>query len=381
MADANKFRLSGGLGIEPNPIDPNQQVMLQGLGFPLRPVDNVVDDGEPDISDIIASGVFMSWAGNFRTGVIYPKGSQVRDGLYIMLANADTIDPAAPQNLGSASFSQPSYSPNATDPSNVSTVTSGHIYTFTAGGWVKQLRVWVPAVGANIIYRVVIVDLTDPENPITAVVTPILSAVDEWVIIGLSDAIILAGQVFSISLEALNSSASTEFDGDWNYQGATQTGAPLFESFTVDNQRTSFRIDKTDLVGTDRGTELESVIPESTIALVQKDDSGKTMIYRVTSVLDVVTYMQYDVVLILETGGGPDAFAPCTLDFDVPIPLATEYAREASVWPAGNPAWGTVTSFLFYDDVNQNDADSGFGVDIEFQPAIVSPDWDIIVAP
>ena len=96
--------------------------------------------------------------------------------------------------------------------------------------------------------------------------------------------------------------------------------------------------------------------------------------------LDIGTYMNYAVVLVNEAGGGPRTGQSTDITFTIPIPLATEYAEELAVWPAGNPAWATVQSFLFYGETNQNVLDSAFGVDIEFQPASVSADWDIIVS-
>ena len=72
----NNWRLSGGLGIDPNPIDPNQEVMTQGLGMPLRPIDNVPLDNSPPLADgLVAEGLFMQWSGNWSDGKYYPKGS------------------------------------------------------------------------------------------------------------------------------------------------------------------------------------------------------------------------------------------------------------------------------------------------------------------
>jgi len=375
----NEFRISGGLGGE-EPASPYQNYLTQGIGFPLRPVDNVTNTNSPDLSGIIAKGIFMSWMGNWEQGLIYPKGSQVRDGSFIMLANKDTFERAAPQSEGDPSFSQPSYSPEATDPSNVSTIISGHVYTFTDEGWIKQLRVWVPALSSGTIgYRILVVDVPVVGEPTTTVVTPILGAVDEWVTVALLNNGVAVGDAISVTLEALNSGASTDIDGGWNYQGPTQTGAPQAQSWTVDNQRTSFRINKFDLDGTDRGTELEGVIPESTILVVDTDITALTGSYRVVTVIDQGLYMEYGVVLVNEAGGGPQ-IGVTNVEIDVPIPLATEYAEELAVWPAGNPAWATVESVLLYGETDQNVTTSGFGVDIEFQPASVSDDWDIIVS-
>ena len=140
-----------------------------------------------------------------------------------------------------------------------------------------------------------------------------------------------------------------------------------------------FRINKFDLDSTDRGTELEGVIPETTISIVQTDDVGKSANYVVRTVVDSGLFMTYGVTLQSETGGGPDSFAICTLDIDVPIPLPTEYDEELLVWGAGDPAWATVEGFLSFDGVDQNvPVSNAYGIDIEFEPASISTDWDIV---
>ena len=377
----NDWRLSGGLGIE-EPLAPNQPVMLQGIGFPLRPIDNVPQTDTPTIPDgVVAEGLFIQWMGNWQEGLYYPKGAQVRDQDFLLIANKLTFGPAAPLNDGDPSWSVAAFAP--IDNSNVSTIVCGHAYTITESGWIKALRVWVPALpDANIAYRMLVVvkDLEDQLESTTVNITP--TAIDEWQLIALINTTITAGYEVLVSLESLNSGASTDIDGGWTYQGPSNSGVvPNLQSWTIDNGRSSFRIDKTDLDGTDRSTELEGVIPESEILVVETATTALTGTYRVTGVIDSGTYMSYAVVLINETGGGPRAGQVTNVEIDVPIPLATEYSEDTGTWPAGDPSWATVESFLEFDGVDQGVATSAFGVDIEFQPATVSPDWDIVVAP
>lgn len=378
MSD-NDFRLAGGLGIDPSPIAPNQQVMTQGIGFPLRPIDNVPDTDSPTLPDgLVAEGLFMQWMGNWRAGVFYPKGSYVRDGLFASVANKLTLDKPAPEPTGSPTFSLPDPWVGHTTQSNVSVVASGQTYTFTDNGWIKQVRVQVPDIGPNVGYRLVIIDVTDPENPVTTILDNPLEVLDDWSVVALLNQGVIAGQVFSFSLEANNSAASTDIDGGWLFQGNTQTGAPIAEAWTVDNQQTTFRINKFDLDSTDRSTELESVLPESTISVVETANIGNNATYRVASVIDQGTYMEY-VVVLQSQAGAINPLSVTNIEIDVPIPLATEYDEETGVWGAGDPAWATVEGFLFFDGVNQAvDVGNAYGVDLEFEPAIVSPDWDII---
>ena len=90
-----KWRFSGGLG-EPEVVN---QVMTQGLGFPLRPVDGT-PSGLVDFDDYeIAEGLFLQWCGPYQAGLLYPVGSVVTDSGWTMIANVTTVTKPAPAAL------------------------------------------------------------------------------------------------------------------------------------------------------------------------------------------------------------------------------------------------------------------------------------------
>lgn len=60
----------------------------------------------------------------------------------------------------------------------------------------------------------------------------------------------------------------------------------------------------------------------------------------------------------------------------------TDYVEIPGRWPANNPIWADVTSSLLFDDVLQPAHNNfGFGVDILFQQAQFSPDWEVVSLP
>ena len=382
------FRLTGALGVDPDPTDSNvEEVIFQGIGFPLRPVSGVPRTITPDLpEDLVAIGNPVQWMGDWIEGKYYPSGSFVRDGNWTGIANALTLEKPAPV----PDLADPATTGLA-DPwagvgtqNDVSQVIGGQVYTFSKNGWIKELKCWVPEITANTSYRIVIVktDVNDPDNPITSIVHhPALSA-GGWQIVSLPNSIILAGDILRVQLESLNSSASTNISGGWIYGGPTQPPtAPAATEWTQDSQRTSFRIDKFDLDGTDRSTELEGVIPDSVISAVQTDNVVNSIAYRVKTVTDSGTFMTFEVVIQSETGVIVKG-ATCTLDIDIPIPLATQYGEEVGGWSA-LPNWASsVEGFLKYDGVDQGAAvTNAYGVDILFEPAEVSADWDLITTP
>ena len=88
---ANLWRISGALGIDPNPTDPNtQEVLTQGLGFPLRPIDNVPSPNSPPLDGFVAEGLLMQYMPQWQEGLIYPKGAVVDNSEWVMVANKPT---------------------------------------------------------------------------------------------------------------------------------------------------------------------------------------------------------------------------------------------------------------------------------------------------
>ena len=382
------FRLTGALGVDPDPTNSNvEEVLLQGIGFPLRPISGVPRTITPELpDDVIALGEPVQWMGDWVEGKYYPPGAFTRDGNWTAIANTLTLEKPAPV----PDLADPATTGLA-DPwagvgtqSDVSQISGGQVYTFSKNGWIKELKCWVPELTANTSYRIVIVktDVNDPDNPITSTLYhPELSA-GGWQIVSLPNSIVLAGDKIAIFLESLNSSASTNISGGWTYGGLTLPPlAPPARSWVHDNQRINFRIDKVDLDGTDRSTELEGVIPDSIISVVQTDNVANAISYRVKNITDSGTFMDYEVVLQSETGV-IDIDATCTLDIDIPIALATQYGEEVGGWSA-MPNWASsVEGFLKYDGVDQGAAvTTAYGVDLLFEPADVSADWDLITTP
>lgn len=381
MADENQWKIAGGVGIDPDPRDPNQPVILQGIGYPLRPVDNVPLTNAPNLEDVVEQGLFMQWMGVWSAGKYYPKGAYVTDSGYACVANKLTLDKPAPVPSGPATFSLPTPWVGAVEQSNQSVVKSGQVYTIGEAGWIKRLRIQVPELLTTTNYRIIIFDETDPDNITSTVIEePVLVEAD-WSTVALLNEGVRAGTKLRILIDALNSGSDTSVDGGWTYQGSTPAGtAPIAQNWTVNTGRTSFRINKVDLDGTDRSTELESVIPDTGIAIVQTTNVGLTSGYRVTTVIDQGTYMEFGVVLQNETGGGPQAGQICSIEIDIPIPLPTKYEEQTGVWGISDPTWASsVEGFLEFDGVDQGvPVSNAYGVDIEFEPASLSEDWDIV---
>lgn len=372
----NEFRIAGALGVA-EPADPNQEHLTQGLGFPLRPISGVPSTDTPTLPDgVVAEGIPTQWMGDWSEGKYYPAGAEVIDAEFNCVCVVPfTLQKPAPINDGPPSFSLPSYTP--AEQSYTGFVRSGSVITLTQSGWVKKLRVWLPAIGESISYQCKVVRTTPDGDVATATISSFLGVEGNWAAVAALNAIAPSGTKYEIFLDALNSGGSVEFTGGWRFQGIDNSNAPQSQSWNKNQQNTIVRVNDIDLDSTDRSTELNGVIPNSTITITDTANPNNFETYRVNSIVeDIGVAVEYGVTLI-DSEGSIEALDVCRLDFDVPIAQPTDYAEQTSVWPGGNPSWGTVTGYLELDGVEQSVDNNAYGVDIEFQPATVTTDWDI----
>lgn len=323
------------------------------------------------------AGFGVNWR-NVWTQDLYYKGDMVRDSEWTMIANKETTDRPAPQATGPATFALPATPTWDAIQSNTSVVTSGHTYIFTENGWITTMRIWVVSTAASYVYRVLIIDQTDPANPRTVTIDNPNTTADDWAVLAFTNDIIVAGTRLSILLLSLNSDSDTTVVGNWRNDGIDNAAAPATGGYNRNQQNTLLRISDSDLAPVDRSTDLASFIVDTTIRFVGTDVEN-FVLYRVTAPLtDNGTYFSYPVTVVA-AGGDIPISQTSAMTATIPEPDPTQYRRLTNQWVAGEPTWATVSGVLEYDGAPQpGNVDNAFGVDIEFQPATSSPDWDLV---
>ncbi len=324
---------------------------------------------------LLGQGVFTVWTGNYVNGQEYVKGEQTLDEGWLGIANKTTIDRPEPQPLGN-----PFYLMNDAvflTQQNTSIVYSGQIYNFVENGWITKVRVFAPEVIAGAKYRVIIVNLANPSDPsFDFIADPILND-NDWTIVFGVPTLVLAGDRIGIFLDALNSSANTIKTGDWRYDGRDNNNPPLDEGWNSSNNRTVVRIDKDDLTSTDRTADLDSIITDSVLRFEDKVTPAIFEEYLVVGEhIDFGTFFEYPVIQT-DSGGTMVVGNTSTLTATIPIPDTTKFVEEVDFWLTNQPSYAIVSGYLQFNDTVQSVPDNGYGVDIEFQRAEMSPDWDI----
>lgn len=309
----------------------------------------------------------------------YQKNDMVRDGDWTMIANKVTSERPAPQVYGDPVYGLPE-TPSWVTQSSTSVVYSGHVLTFARGGWLKEIRVAVPEVSSNIKYRILVIDETDPANLITRVITNPTFEENSWTTAVLGSAIIKSGTILRVLVDSLNSSGDTLLTGSWAYDGTSNNSAPATYRWNTNNFQSILRIDKTDLDSTDRSSDLLSATIDSTIRLASNATPSTYEEYLVIAPpTDQGTHIEYEVSLT-STSGTLSTADVCNLDFTIPIPQPTGYLEIDDYWTLNTPDYlSSAVGFVWFDGVPQAGNDSNaYAIDLKWQDATVSEDWDLV---
>ena len=303
----------------------------------------------------------------------YETGDVVVDSGFVMSANKDTTDRPAPQPDGPIESPLELWTPS--DQLFTGVVHGGHVYELLQAGWLTQIRCWVPEVTGNTNYRIIMADITNPDFPVyTSIPEPILRE-DEWIVVRAGTDLLGVGTRLLIYLDSLNSSGSTDFNDGWYYQGTNNTDiSPGATSWNVNQQQTLLRIEKQSL-GADYTIQLAGVDAGTSIQMVSAVTPVNYRYYLATGPsVDRGTW--YDIPVVLDaTSGGITTGVITDCQFSIPTPLPTRYSRQVGGLTI-TPEWANITGHLELNGVPSVGEDlNAFGIDIQFQPAIASPDW------
>jgi hypothetical protein len=181
-----------------------------------------------------------------------------------------------------------------------------------------------------------------------------------------------------IILDALNSGGETEWQHLWTWEGDTNQQTPAATFTNMDND-IKLRVNKTALDG-DRMTEVELIIPGTTLKIVDTLESNRFVQYYVETVTDNGAYQTFDVVKDLEgILGVPPDDVEVLIEATIPQPQLTKYREIADHWVANQPTFATVEGQARLGGEDQVGVENNaYGVRLHFQPAVLSPAWKML---
>lgn len=347
-----------------------------------RAVDVVFDNSGTDNAGVTLQTAVVNnsgkvrWLNKWGEGT-YEKHDMVIDGTWTMIANTQTTDRAGPQATD-APEETPAVDSVFTTASNSSVIKMVHHFSITNPGWINDVRILVPSWNLDAVSRVTLFNLTT--NTSVIINNPILNS-GNWVIVRNQNTFVSIGDQFEVWFEFFNSSAANSVDGGW--LSSINTGTPALSTFRIDSAiiPTVINIDHTDLDTDNRSSELDGVTVGSIILIAETDDPTRNVEVEVTSVDTVpASYTGYGVSLV-QLGSKPIRDSrTCTVNIDVPITQPSQYSRIADYYLGitNQPTFATVTTKLYYGNVQQADVDDAYGIGVTFHAALISPDWDFI---
>lgn len=369
-----------------------QVVMTMRTATPWRSMAGVAFNAEG--VDHTHDGDYMDWQGDWFPGDYFPQ-QVVRDGEWTMVANKPTSDRPAPQRVGATETAYP------TDPAAWATPATALVtflgtatqFTFTESGWVDSLRAYIPQVSPTLRYVMAWFDATDPDRVIqvSSSVTPTEVG---WLEMGVAQRIVLAGTKWVVALYVQQTAGEFEHSYPWLYDGRENIPAdPGAGLFTRDNGNTSFAVSTLDDNGTDRSAALATMLPGDVVTI---GDSEWTV--QVLSVTDNGTWFN---VTCSTLAGGLPATDPTvrTIRWTEVAAQPTPYVQATDWWLSNQPTFADVKGLYSEEPLTGTDTletalanlvqaitqqqlavedDNGYGVDILFQEADVSDDWDLV---
>ena len=323
----------------------------------------------------ILEGSSVAWKGAWVDGE-YILNDLTRDGDWTMIANTTTTDRPSPQSIGVAERdTENTVFTDVTGPTDV--VKMVHRYTMLQSGWMQGLWIKVPSYDVDSFARLEFINETTGK---TTVKNNILLQSGEWVLIGADDVIVLKDEVFRIEFSFYNANSSNAITGGWLVSVSPTGGATVAGELIITDTKTptSIQYNYEDLDGTDRQTELDGVTVGSIIDIVETGDSSRYIECKVTAVDDTPATGVIFTVTTLDQNKDVRDGNVTTNTINVPITAPTHYYEASIDRPTNNPSWATITSELYWDNVTQNVTNSAFGIDLQFQEASVSSDWDLV---
>jgi hypothetical protein len=158
----------------------------------------------------------------------------------------------------------------------------------------------------------------------------------------------------------------TTWTGNWDYTTPNNPGIPTSGVILHANQlASSLRVHKTDNDGGDRSADLAGILPGDII------EGPGGLRWSVQAVTDQGVYVDFSVAPAQQAA--PDGVAMFTFETVTATSVTTVVDSD---YYAGDPQ---VSAGYKIDDGAEVSTQDAYGIDVKFQEAYVSPDWEVVV--
>jgi len=315
----------------------------------------------PEASNALPSKV-MTWQGVYDSATEYNPYDVVTDTGWTMVANKRTNDTASPTPIGEQAFIYSGTLVAGQD--TAKTVMFGTRYSLPSAGKMSALRVDVVA-GNRYDVSIVMHPLSD--TPLLKRISEFTAGTTGWLELHIAPELIVAGTTFDVVCEANEPDPTpTVITGNWDYSKPNNVTPPTSGQVTHSTKELGvLYMSKTDNDAGDRSSELEALTVGDIIDL-----SG--LRWAIQSIQDSGTYMTYGISPSTQASvAGVQSFSIETVTA-TPITTGTDVNYNQS----NVGIWGLKMVDGSYLDIVPDD--NQYGVDIELQQVVASPDWDAL---
>jgi hypothetical protein len=245
---------------------------------------------------------------------------------------------------------------------------------------ITAVRSWVQdANDANATYRMIVRDNNTGDMTVGSEFTGDIVATPQWVTVSITPTLIFEGDDIAILLQQWNSASTTDYDFPYDRSLSDQNdNFPGVGAFSTDNQLSSFRMDNTDADGTDRTTELDQIIPGTSIRFQTESDATEWVDLSVVDITFEAVDGWYNMTVLsvnIGPGGEPPVGARCRIQISIPTPVPTTYVSLPNAYASA----ANFSGYLSLDSISGGSYDDhGYGADAQYQQYLESDDWEIM---
>ena len=305
----------------------------------------------------------VRWKFPYIPGGPFETNDMVRDGVWTMIANADTVDRAAPQPVGDEFDLYDGAAP--TTALLASQIIFGNRYAASVDGYLNDIRIYT-VIGNHYLLYVV----RDPlGEKIFELLRNFTAVATGWQSFSTPQLIVPEGVVFDI-IAIVNEPdpTPTTFSANWDYRTPQNIQAPIDGQIQhARAQPDQIRISKVDSDANDVSASL------ATLNVGDKIEALGVQ-WVIQLILDQGTYVTYSVAPALTAS--PEGVTEFMFETVTATPITVMVDTDWWLTSQTPQNQGLAIVDGDYDSIVPND--TAYGTDITVQAASVSPDWDAV---
>lgn len=312
----------------------------------------------------------LRWLGDQSIGDTYLRNDMVLAGNVLTVANKTTTDDAGIRFIDDDTYLLPDAPTWTSGQIAASSLSWANQYTLSATCFASEIRVWVPSDSADIMYRVSIIDETNPDAPITQTGDPFSGASVGigWKSAFTQSQIFLPGQVITIVVETWNTVGQVDTVANYNYltpNNVTAPGVGVMNQADKDTSR--LHVNKTDYDAGDQTAMLQSLVAGDQI-------TDGFLLWAISDPVENAANIDYGVSPEIQS---TDGIKPITFTHFAVQPV--DYVYLPDYWAGQtNPYISNATGYVKVAEDEPVQTDEAYGIDIKIGGVVHSEDWDLM---